>query len=271
MIRQKLLPDTSGSASAEEAEMAKTRKDSDPAISLFPFLSILACIIGTLILILAGMVLGQIGKGSAYKKIKELEKEKEEILRESKELQPMLYKVKNLENSLKERQKQAQEKGLPPSPDEIEKVLELLKAKMALDPQVQDLENELKRAEKEHKQIEDQLQKTERGIIRLQQEQEGLGKGLPNYIECRANELFIPSLETSIPKMDISGNNTFNSHIEYVKRQKDYSILLLIRPSGVETFKEAERVIKNSKANYGYVPVPEEGDIEYTRQIIKGE
>jgi chromosome segregation ATPase len=267
MARQKLPPEDSGSASAEEAEMAKLRKESNAAISLFPFLSILACTIGTLILILAGMVLGQIGKGSAYKKIKEIEKQKEEILRESRELQPKLIRAKNLENSLKERQKQAQEKGLPTSPDEIERILALLQAKMALDPQVQDLEIELKRAEKEHEQIEDQLQKAEGGIIRLQQEHEGLGKGLtPSYIECRADELFIPSRETSIPRRDIAGSDIFRSHIRYVNRQKGYSILFLIRPSGVETFEAAEKVINNLNARYGYWPIPENGEIDYVRQ-----
>jgi len=250
--------------------MAKIRKESNTAISLFPFLSILACIIGTLILILAGMVLGQIGKGNAYKKIKELEEGREDVRKESGEWERRIYKAVNLENSLKEREKEAQEKRLPPSPDEIERILALLQAKMALTPQVQELEGEFERAMKEHEQIEDELQKAVGGIIRLQQEQEGLGKGLtPSYIECRADELFIPLQEKSVPRTDIGSSDIFRSHIQYVKRQTDYSILLLIRPNGVETFEIAEKVINNFNVRYGYWPIPENGEIDYSRHDTK--
>jgi len=55
--------------------MRKKRTDARVSVSLFPFLSILACVIGSLTLILAGVVIGQMGGAGSdeqrFEKIKD--------------------------------------------------------------------------------------------------------------------------------------------------------------------------------------------------------
>jgi hypothetical protein len=264
MNRQQLPADASGSASPEEVKMAKIRKESNTAISLFPFLSILACTIGTLILILAGMVLGQIGSGASYK---QLEGNKEKVDKEIIEWRKMIAEADILAKLLEDYRKQAQQKGLPPSPDEIEKTLAILQEKKRVQQRVKELENELGELKKSVSKIDGNLKKAEGVTIRLRQEQKGLGKGLiPNYVDCKANELVIYPQEKIVRKSDIS--NSFRTFVQSVGRRKDQSIFFLVRPSGVGTFDAAKMIIEDSETKYGYEAVPEFETLEFEHHEI---
>ena len=92
--------------------MANRRKSNDNEVSLFPFLSILACLIGALVLIIVVLVVAQAGKaeGRTPEEIKmaqdyqRMEKEIEERKKTDEELKKKIEELEKLQAEVKEKE-----------------------------------------------------------------------------------------------------------------------------------------------------------------------
>lgn len=92
--------------------MANRRKSNDNEVSLFPFLSILACLIGALVLIIVVLVVAQAGKaeGRTPEEIKmaqdyqRMEKEIEERKKTDEELKKKIEELEKLQTEVKEKE-----------------------------------------------------------------------------------------------------------------------------------------------------------------------
>lgn len=139
--------------------MAKRRESAGGEVSLFPFLSILACLIGALVLMIVVLVIAQVGKAEGrsaedIRRAQEYQKMKKEI-QERKELDVVL-KEKMAE--LEELQKKAEEKA-----QQYVKLRKLLSSSKEMQ------EANLKISQQLQKQLDDLM--TEIDGLKLQQEE----------------------------------------------------------------------------------------------------
>lgn len=237
--------------------MARSRKKSSTTVSLFPFLSILACIMGTLTLIISGLVFGQIGSTPAaevYKIISdEISRDSEEI----KQLKQLITEASSVERQLSEYRRQVErlKSTLPGLPEDMESTLAILQKIKGLHEKVKEAEGELKRRKDEIVRLRIKIEDKQESQNIIVLKPTGLGKALkPSFVECRANDLII------YPQ----GGRTFRDHAKYIKRQSGWSIVFLIRPDGIKKFEEAQRVARQLGVPYGYLPLPQNGKIDFS-------
>lgn len=236
--------------------MAPRSRESGAIVSLFPFLSILACIMGTLTLIISGLVCGQIG---SIPPAEEYQKISSEISRDTKEierLKRLIAEASSVEKQLSEYRKEVDriKSTLPDTSGDLRSVLALLEESKELREYIKALEAELKRRKNEIARLKIRIEDEKESEKIIVLKPSGLGKGLkPSFVECTANGLII------YPQ----GGRTFTDHVRFIKRQPGYSIVFLIRPGGIGKFKEAQRVARQSGVRYGYLPLPKTGKVDF--------
>ena len=258
--------------------MAKPKPNDTEAVSLFPFLSILACLIGVLTFIITGVAISQMDQSEDIAAIErtekydplmaQLEADKAELKR--------LQAQRNAQQVLDEQIKQAQAK------------IKQAKQRIA---QLADREKTIKQAEsirleitKVNSQIEtvkpklDELsKKVQADEVELNKRIEagrpagtivrpsGSGVGLkPNFVECDKQHLilFTGGKQTLIPYAKITQSPPFLALLERVAKQEKRRVVFLLRPEGVRTYNAASRVAREKQCRYGKIPVPGEGPLD---------
>ncbi|MBN1509266.1 MAG: hypothetical protein JW955_20645 [Sedimentisphaerales bacterium] len=247
--------------------MRRKRADSRATVSLFPFLSILACVIGSLTLILAGVVIGQISGGSSLEQYERMKKEVDSLKRENQKLGEQVAKTAGRAEALSDEQEDANQVTLPGTPKDVEERLNLRDKRDELRRTAKELEDRLSGLNKQLQGLRASAATPQKGILRLVPEQQGrgLGKGLkPNYVECRAGGLTLYPEKTSVSIPEIKGD-LFGAYVDRVRSRADQCIVLLIRPDGVSAFDAAEGLFRSRDfKRYGYVPLPTtDGEIQF--------
>jgi hypothetical protein len=82
---------------------------------------------------------------------------------------------------------------------------------------------------------------------------------IPRYIECKEDGIIIYPQETFVPKANItSANSALSSLIREVQanRNEEYLIVAL-RPTGIEVFKQVRSIIEDAGIDIGYEPINE--------------
>jgi hypothetical protein len=251
----------SGSASLGEEEMGRRRRKPGDPISLFPFLSILACVIGTLTLIIAGLVVGQVGNGSA--EYADLISAISDATKEINRLEPRIAEASSHEDRLASYQEEVDRLRLISSLEDIDALLALMRNSEQLGSKIRALEAELKRRSDEIERLNMKIeeQKDPQKVIVLKPS--GLGKGLrPSFVECRGKELVVYPQKTRVQASAINGA-IFRDHVRTIQRRSGWSVVLLIRPEGVRTFNRARSVAEKLDVRYGYLPLPSKGRIDF--------
>jgi hypothetical protein len=201
--------------------MPRTRRRPQVAISLFPFLGVLASVIGTMTLVIAALAAGQVetSEGTAEaKEVQAIERRAAEYARLGKEAEDRLGKVR----------------------DELAEGHAALRAELAAPPPVKVL-------------------------------QVGTGKNLkPVFIEVDEKGLLVKARPPLVPRpLDVRRRNIPDSEalaklLAQVPKEKptDHIIIFLIRPSGVQTYLDAEFVADRAGARHGKLPVPGLGRLD---------
>jgi len=252
--------------------MGRRRRDPGTAVSLFPFLSILACVIGSLTLIIAGVVVGQAGQGDSQAKQAEdyeaTRRQNASDTERTQELKRLVAKASALERLLAEARAEAErwKALLPESPDDIRSAVPMLKRSKELRERVKELEAKLKRLQEQLarllKRVGNKKRLAGNVVFKLVAPDGKRPKVKPSFIECRANELVIHPQNTRIAKDAIENSPVLRDHADRIKRQKDASIVLLVRPDGVGTFDAARKAIKKTGVSHGYMPLPGQGALD---------
>jgi cell division protein FtsB len=247
--------------------MPKKRANAGTVVSLFPFLSILACVIGSLTLILAGIVLGQIGGGSSLQQYERMKSQIASLETTNDVLGQKVAQAVGQDMRLSEDQEDANQIQLPVPEEEVRAVLSRLPERNRLRENVKELEDRLNRLIKELQTIHAEAADGQKRVLRLIPERQGrgLGKGLqPNYVECTASGLVLYPEKTSVPTSQIGSDGLFLTLIDRVRSRSDQSIMLLVRPNGVSAFDAAQSKLGSEKfSKYGYIPLPPDGEIEF--------
>ena len=265
--------------------MAKRKRSDKLAISLFPFLSILACVIGTLTLLITAMALGQMDNDTVAS------------AEEYQRIQDAIKKERQLIETIEARIKKAEEEAgdaLKKLADARVKLEELLLEKESLLASVDKTGDKKKPPteiptvdEEKHKkrmaQIQEEIVQQKALIEELAAELKkrggpvreaeviiqpsGSGADLePTFVECTAAGIVL--LEADPPKhvrrADLAGDEDFRSLLEDVASRPKATVIFLVRDDGLPAYFAASGVARSRYARNGKLPVIGQGKIDLT-------
>lgn len=259
--------------------MARRRRSQEITISLFPFLSILACVIGVLTLVIMSLSLSQIAQGRENKGVVRAEEGaalKKRIAGMRRELEVLgkdkvaaLQKIKletevaDLKNAVATAPENHAEEELEKKLAETERMIaEENVAKRKLDEKQKELENELARFE--------ELKKKPKVLI---QPSGGNSNIRPQFVEVRKEGIVIHAVSKSIPVgiAELAGDADYKKVIDYVKagEKNGRTIVFLIRQDALGTYHRARDIALAGGANTAKLPLLGEGAVDLAAFGIK--
>lgn len=277
--------------------MARRAKEQGDLLSLFPFLSILTCLIGTLTMLIALLAMQQVGKAEEDKeKIKQNEQERlmaETRLQEYKALKDKIQKDKLSINALRKLIQELDEKRKALLV-ELERLIkenalrldELAKRKKAAN-KAEELMGELNRVKEKITKVTSEIDrtkkeiaeksallstKTKKSLSTVTVRPSGSKTGLkPTFVECTKDALVIHEGEAPkrIPASVIKTDQAFNALLGAIKANEQTTIIFLIRSDGIWTFRNASLQADAVGARYGKLPLIGDGVLDLSLFGVK--
>ncbi|MGE9268653.1 MAG: hypothetical protein ACQKBY_11190 [Verrucomicrobiales bacterium] len=265
--------------------MARRAKDNEGGVNLFPFMSILACLIGILTLMIsvimqvkqmdregrteeemARAVANQSLKKEAVKLEAELEEARKKLEKEKKTVAEMA-KIEEAKIALRMKLEELEKAKNPEETDaELQKLIENLKKEIAalkrerppLDKRLAELQAELKKRK--------EAPKPEQSVI---VKPGGVGvKEAENifFVECNSTGIILlpeNGEPTTISTAAIETNEDYHQFLENVKRTRDSMILFLVRKAGNTSYLWAAGFAETKyEVTHGKLPIPNDGKID---------
>jgi len=277
--------------------MARRAKEQGEALSLFPFLSILTCLIGTLTMLIALLAMQQVSKTDADKqKIEASEQERlnaETRLSDYNTLKNKIQKDKGVIAELKTllKQKEEKRKALLEALERLSKenasrlderakrnkaankaeelMMELNRAK----DKITKMTAEIERLKKEIAE-KDALRatKTKKSLSTVMVRPSGSRSGLtPTFVECGKDSVVIyePEGKKRISASVLKTDQVFNELLANVKATEQKTIIFLIRREGLWTFRTASMQADGAGARYGKLPIVGDGVLDLSLFGVK--
>ncbi|MBL63382.1 MAG: hypothetical protein CMI30_08220 [Opitutae bacterium] len=157
--------------------MAKKKKKNDLEVSLFPFLSILACVLGILTLMITAVVLSQVNEESVQQQVEEALSDDENYKEKLEEANQELAQLRQLVEAARKDVQALQNKPLP----KID-----LKQKQKLQNEIKQAEEKASKVPKLRQQITQQKKKKEEDAKELAEIEETMGN-VEGQLEVRKN------------------------------------------------------------------------------------
>jgi hypothetical protein len=266
--------------------MGKRQSSDDEGVDLFPFMSILACLIGILTLMIS--VMSQVKEmedrnkltpeeydlAVVYRDLKiEIEKLRKLVAEMDKRIQSEdttlaeLEKLKesrlNLQNKLDELEKDWD----PTQTDEdLQKIIELLRGEVkainnerpVLDKRLAELKNELKNRK--------EAPKPEQSVL---VRPGGIGSRAATnlfFVECNSTGIVMHERDVkpiTVPKAAIPSSEEYHKFLTRAKKTRDSMVLFLVRKAGNENYLWAAGVAESEfRLRTGKLPMPNDGKID---------
>jgi len=252
--------------------MAGRRPRSELAVSLFPFLSILACVIGTLTLLIAALAVGQMASSSQASAAAEPETPISTIVERIAGHSLELSRVLDEYNRLERMRGRLEGLGLDPlaSPAALERQLqerarmvELTSRNEANNSEIEEIRGALRVLEAELENVSELPGNTPIAIL-----PSGFGDQLaPYFVEVRAEGLRIRKRSgvwsENMNLSDLHQRGRFKVFLENVRARGTATAIFLVRPSGVDNFRRAERMAEQNYVRFGKLAIPGEGVIDF--------
>ncbi len=262
--------------------MARRPRTNDDDISLFPFLSIVACVIGVLTMMIAVLTLQQtdapdIAMIEEYETTQKAAKLADDAISQLRQ-KISVSKSAALHFSERQKEQKLQQKEL----EELIRQTEELEKKLAekeeleivipkVDPKaretISEMQSELAAAQEQVAQLEAQLKKrtdvpTEGNVTVLPQ-----GSGLtfvPHFVECAAGAIVMHNLkEPKRIRTGQAGNDPdFKALMRKVLNGKDDTIVFLVRDDGLSTYRAMRGLCASNDIRNGKIPVVGKGRID---------
>jgi myosin heavy subunit len=277
--------------------MARRAKEQGDILSLFPFLSILTCLIGTLTMLIALLAMQQVNKTEVdAAKIKASEQERisaETRLRDYKALKDKLQKDKLSISAVKKLLKELEEKRKTLL-EEMERLLkekalrmdEIAKRSKAA-TKAEELMGELNRfkdkitkvtveIDRVKKEIAEKTAvlatKSKKSVSSVMVRPSGSTTGLkPTFVECAKDAVVIydPEGTKRIPSSVLKTDQTFNGLLATVKANEQTTIIFLVRSEGIWTFRNASVQADAVGTRYGKLPIVGDGVLDLSLFGVK--
>lgn len=269
--------------------MARRPVPDEDDVSLFPFLSIIAAIIGVLTLMIAAVTINQLNQEDVKEAVEnsiemdglekqlvvykgEIEKlklkmgaEEAEILKKKAQRQQELVKteaeLKRLIEELKKATEEAKEKEkvkivIPEIPKDEREGIADMQAQLAL------LKERLAVLNKE---LSDREKPPEEAEVSVLPGGSGLSF-IPKFVECAGDSLVLHTEETPvrIRRGEAAANPLFVKLLEEVANNQNMTIVFLVREDGVDTYNLLRRICNENDVRNGKLPAIGNGRLDFS-------
>jgi len=262
--------------------MAK-RKEEAANVSLFPFMSILVCLIGGLTLMITAMMAGQASQDQSqqvidrYQKYTELQADAEHDAAELEKLRRLIAEAEKLREqsrlaleevaALEKKQKEeADRSGARDYQQLLAEANRLRKRIAEIEPDPAKLQATIEELQKE---IKNRDAGPEEAIVQIRPGGSGLDI-VPTFVECTATGVVIH--EGAEPLRIRAGDlakedGEFRKLLDRVAGVPKGQVIFLVRPDGVGTYGAARHTARTHYGPNGYckngkLPVPTQGNID---------
>ncbi|MEE3219193.1 MAG: hypothetical protein VX257_02970 [Planctomycetota bacterium] len=256
--------------------MAKRKRGGGPEVSLFPFLSILACVIGTLTLMIAALALGQMDN-PAIESIENFQNAENQLAIDNAAIETLKRQIEEARSDTTEKNRRlvalqdelsrlkaevARLRALPAPTADIpqqefrrrkDRVTELLADIKQLDGQIKKLLDDLRRLDAP----------PEEAVVKIQPG--GSGTNLnPTFVECAASRIIIyqDGAKHPVRRADLKKDAVFLNLLEQVAESERDTIVFLVRDDAISTYFSARNVARSKYARNGKLPVTGHGKID---------
>jgi hypothetical protein len=266
--------------------MARRPRQDDEDISLFPFLSIIASVIGVLTMMIASMTLAQTRTSDVaadLEKIEEFEQAKKEIDAAEDRIEELKLEISVSKSTALEVREDKQSLTLTITElEELIKELEQIEKELAEQKKaeivipelsakdretVADLQTQLSSVQEEVAQLEKDLKErkdtpTEGNVTVLPQ-----GSGMsftPHFVECADGSIVMHNMNPTkrIRQAEIVKDKDFLALLTLVANGKDDSITFLVRSDGVRSYRACRKLCDDRDIRNGKIPVVGQGRID---------
>ena len=254
--------------------MARARRHAQTSVSLFPFLSVLACVIGALTLLITASAIGQVATDTVdlehYQKLKRgIARDREQLAA----LRTVSEELATLDADILRNREQ--KRRMREAKDRARKQLQ---ASAPLREEVRVASIEVQRLEEQFDAVDAEVQGRRRELenaraVRAQSsiliQPTGSGYGMdPHFAECRGEGLVLYEGSERRPA-DVSASNVgtsalFRRFLRRVRGREAATLVFLIRPGGVHVCADARRMVREMRIAYGEIPVPGEGVFDFS-------
>ncbi|MBX3414062.1 MAG: hypothetical protein KF708_15350 [Pirellulales bacterium] len=250
--------------------MSRRRKEDDDGISLFPFLSVLACVIGLFTLLITAFAVVQIDTDGVAQ-AEELEHLDSELVAADAELAELEAQSAAAGEKVQELAR------LQAELNKITAQLDQLKARLPADESPVDIEalrNQIKAIEEEIAKLKEQVGALEKQVADLPEPPKGAvveirpgGTGVdiePTFVECRSDSIVLLDAEPPkrIPRSEIATNADFLAALAHISRGEKRSVIFLLRSDAIDVYYAAADVARRNYARNGKLPVVGQGEID---------
>jgi len=260
--------------------MSRRRRKATQAVSLFPFLSILACVIGTLTLMITALALGQmdndtVANAEKYEQVKNrLEAVRQLVERLKRKIQEVEQHAddtqKRLAEALLELERLKMQKEKLFEPDEKKKTPEVEIPTVDIEKHKQRLEQmqaELAEHEETKKELLAELKERMKPPEEAQVMIHPGGSGVnldPTFVECTASGIVIYEGDepTRVRAADLKTDKTFIGLLDRIAKQPNATVIFLIRDDALGTYYSARSIARAHYARNGKLPVIGHGKID---------
>jgi len=260
--------------------MARRRKEG-VSISLFPFLSILACVIGVLTLLITALALGQMDESGIARReqYQQIQDQIQIDMRELERLKKLIAEAEAIKDQLKEAQaeleklKAEEEQAAKDNP-----LIGLIAESTRLKKQIEEVKKDIGVVDAEIKKLEAELKlrKNPPKEPQIMVMPSGTGRNItPFFVECRANSVVIHhgSKPVTVRRSELSRSKEFLLLMEAVKATPNGSIIFLIRPDAVGTYYTAHNIAQQNYCKNGKLPLVGFGklDLSMFKDLVPGD
>lgn len=256
--------------------MTRKRKRRGQPVSLFPFLNVLAAVIGALVLMIAGLSLLRIADLAVPPEVRFADLQ-EEIVQDhtrARELEALISEALRVQEQLEAAREELKRLTLQVEEAQAEREsrADLLARVDQLRRRIKELQLELGQAAERIAELERELARRRRyqvpGRIVLQPGGSGsFRKSDAKFVECKADALLIHERPgerpTWIRRDDIMANSDLIRLFYKVRSRGKSIVIFLIRPDGVPVYNAAARRAGMLNVRHGKLPLPGYGEIDW--------
>ena len=247
-------------------------------VTLFPFISVLACLMGAISVIIAGVSVTQM-----FTDPDPIDPVNDELERLTHRVQAKQARVNDLRVAIvmeKRRQAHAHQQR-----DQLERLRHRFEratlraaAWAAMAAESHSLFDQITQLRVQREQLATRIEQLEQQHParaqppappvrdRIEVQFTGQGRGLkPVFVECTADGLVIHDRGTTarVRARNIHASDRFQTLLDRVKAASGGTVILLIRPDGISSFRSAQSVVQRLKVRNGKLPIPGEGELDF--------
>lgn len=266
--------------------MARPRGGSDNPVTLFPFLSILACVIGTLVLLITSLAISQIesppeeelvSRVEEYREIEQAQQQSEqalqEVLPDVQQLEQFRAALAKLQKLLEQLRKQEQEQLRQNNEQrlELDRLLELEKELLALLAEQQKKKKTIEEAIKElREELGRRKMVLEAPTVCVMPAEGGLraaGNADPVFVEVDAAGVILDpdGKRVRVPTAQLQQDPQFKKTVDAVAGAPNKVLVLLIREDGCNAYRLAEHFARTHDAVVAKLPIVGKGRLDLSR------